>query len=131
MEIKEDMYLRYKGQITKVEKVKGCLIEFEKAIYEEADEKIWYITYNDIFSDQTTDIHYSYNIIDLIKIGDVIVVDGIKYTILQNKEHCNNILHIKTIDNKYSTIKYLFEQNKIESIVTKEQFELWSYKVEE
>lgn len=125
-ELKESMYVRSKYGIDKITKINtNCSIDEKEVVYvEKKDDSLWgfMLKIEDI-------IKTSYNIIDLIEVGDVLVVDGIKYTVLQDKEHCNNILHIKTLDDHYSTIKYLFEQNRVESILTKEQFEREAYKL--
>lgn len=76
----------------------------------------------------------SHNIIDLIEIRDVIAVDDIKYTVLQNENIFDNKLYIErnSSDNaiRKSTVKHLFNQNKIQEIVTKEQLEKISYTIE-
>ena len=64
---------------------------------------------------------HSKNIIDLIEVGDVIIgyTDVSKYEVIgKNGEY------IETLEDRYVTI------NDIKSIVTKEQFENISYKVE-
>ncbi len=119
MKIEVGMYVRTKyGLIRKLDKITKDIYSFQDRLCFKED-----------IDNFIKEAKFSYDITDLIEVGDVLVVDGIKYTVLQNKEHCNNILHIKTIDNHYSTIKYLFEQNKVESILTKEQFEREVYKI--
>lgn len=135
MEIKKGMYVRFRDLTNYIENP-STNIDKIKDTYEimsRASETLGLVLekYREPIERKDVIGEPSYDPIDLLEEGDIIVVDGIKYTILRNKEHCNNILHIKTIDNKYSTIKYLFEQNMIESVVTHEQFEQMSYKVGE
>lgn len=75
-------------------------------------------------------LNHDFNKIELIEVGDVILVDNIKYTVLQNKNIFNNKLYINR-DSRITTLECLFERNQIQSIVTKEQFKSCEYNFEE
>lgn len=104
MKLEIGMYVRdIKGRIDKIIGFKGALIEFEK------DLMGGYIDENDF-------VKASYNIIDLIEVGDY--VNGFPVI---HKE--NDILKCGLL--------VQFKENEIKSIVTKEQFEQMAYKVGE
>lgn len=133
MKLEVGMYVRFKkGKTTYIRKLLEIIHDFEtfnvyridKEYFDYEEKEYFDIVYPDEIIGKP-----SHNPIDLIEVGDILIVNGIKYTVLQDKEHCMNALHIKTIDNYYSTIKYLFEQNMVESILTKEQFEREAYKI--
>lgn len=78
---------------------------------------------------------FNFNPYKLIELGDLIVVDGIKYTVLQNEKYFDGELYIERVTQngcpRFCTLSHLICDNKIESIVTKEQFEFISYKIGE
>lgn len=77
---------------------------------------------------------FTFNPYKLIEIGDLIVVDGIKYTVLQNEKYFDGKLYIERITQdgcpRFCALSHLINENKIESILTKEQFESIKYEVE-
>lgn len=79
-------------------------------------------------------IKASYNLIDLIEVGDILLVNGIKYTVLQDKKYFENELYIERITcegiPRFTTIKHLFSDNKVEAIITHEQFDQMKYVIE-
>lgn len=80
-------------------------------------------------------LKYNRDYYKLIEAGDLIVVNGIKYTVLQNEKYFDRMLYIEKITEdgspRFTTLSYLISDNRIKTIVTKERFESISYKVEE
>lgn len=109
MKLEVGMYVRdIKGRIDKIIGFKGALIEFEK------DLMGGYIDCNDFTK-------ASYNIIDLIEVGDYVngvLVDSVPLT-----------KKINMPSGRWRIVNCTNED--IKSIVTKEQFEQMSYKVGE
>ena len=112
MKIEKGMYFRVYGQIDKVTRIvrQGSLYE-DSGIY---GTKKKYI----IGSKVIDEVPHSYNIIDLIEVGDY--VNGMP--IYQYDNH----LVINKLDGSYL---YLDELKEIKDIVTKEQFESVKYDV--
>ena len=117
MKLEEGMYVRYiptigeyTQKISKITKTKNCLLDMCYTL----DDK------EEVFSSHFDDIlGASHNIIDLIEVGDY--VNGERVT---------------QITNEYIEVCYgrdsdeFIKEKDIKSIVTKEQFESMSYKVE-
>ena len=78
-------------------------------------------------------VNCSYNIIDLIQVGDY--VNGSKVIdisiIGKDKEKWVWVEQMEDTDNKYGDDYVGYNNEQIKSIVTKEQFEQMAYKVEE
>ena len=96
--------------------------------------KIWIITSQKAISGHRKDIiKASYNIIDLIEVGDY--VNGSKVIdisiIGKDKEKWVWVEQMEDTDNKYGDDYVGYNNEQIKSIVTKEQFEQMAYKVEE
>lgn len=75
---------------------------------------------NDIELVSIGNIEASHNIIDLIEVGDYV-----------NRKHVNRIEKNYIVVNEIWTGREILKNENIKSIVTKEQFESISYKVEE
>ena len=125
MELKEGMYIRYiptlgeyTQKISKITKTKNCLLDMAYTLDNEEEP---------VFSNHFDEVlKASYNIIDLIEVGDY--VNGYKiYS--GGKKHFDYILTWDDVENYYMKIPLLSVD--IKSIVTKEQFESMSYKVGE
>lgn len=75
----------------------------------------------------------SYDLYELIEKDDVIVVDGIKYTVLKNKKYFYGNLYIERITKegcpRITSLSHLICDSKIQAIVTKEQFEREKYTI--
>lgn len=73
----------------------------------------------------------SQNIIDLIEVGDVVVVSGVKYTVVRADDMFDGKLFVEIIGKEphFTTIEHLIKSNRLHAIVTKEQFERREYKV--
>ena len=96
--------------------------------------KIWIITSQKAISGHRKDIiKASYNIIDLIEVGDY--VNGSKVIdisiIGKDKEKWVWVEQMEDTDNKYDDDYVGYNNEQIKSIVTKEQFEQMAYKVGE
>ena len=94
--------------------------------------KIWIITSQKAISGHRKDIiKASYNIIDLIEVGDY--VNGSKVIdisiIGKDKEKWVWVEQMEDTDNKYGDDYVGYNNEQIKSIVTKEQFEQMAYKV--
>lgn len=118
MKLEVGMYVRTKdGCIAKIEEVDDILIEFDNWLWQDYDLQIDFVNADDEEKIKTI-TKVSHNIIDLIEVGDY--VNGIK------------------VDDKAETLLWFYdndgdwylENNDIKSIVTKEQFESISYKVD-
>ena len=79
-----------------------------------------------IFLGETDIVKHSKNIIDLIEVGDY--VNG--YKILGIRTRNNNIEILTSTENAYNCW-FVFEEQDIKSIVTKEQFKNMEYKIKE
>lgn len=69
----------------------------------------------------------SYNIIDLIEVGDY--VNGHKISLVYNHQVYSDDYEFNSVEGEFNRIH--FENDDIKSIVTKEQFESMQYKVGE
>ena len=78
-------------------------------------------------------IKSSSNLTDLIEVGDIAVVSGVKYTIVRADDMFDGRLFIQKIGHypSFTTIKYLIEKKQLQAIVTKEMFESMEYKIGE
>lgn len=113
LELKENMYYRtYSGFINKITSIK----DFNEREY----------LLNGFYVNKDTIKKASYNIIDILEVGDY--VNGQKIINIIPIDICGN----EILDNQHIFTKdgEIFE-NKIKSIVTKEQMEQMAYKVGE
>lgn len=115
------MYVRTnKGEITKIINTKHYKNETGEYDYFVTDKEIKQSLYSDLLNSNV--IKASYNIIDLIEVGDY--VNGEKVIKIFNPKFLSlqELPYVITIKNKY-------ENQDIKSIVTKEQFENMKYEV--
>ena len=123
MEISKGMYIRFKNN--KGIQYIGKLIninEYREPCFKYVVEVNWYDDY--IFIGDEDILKASFNLIDLIKIGDY--VNG--YKVLFIDKDLGNTKNIKCIDN--SEERACFYEEDIKDIVTKEQFLNCKYVVE-
>lgn len=126
MKLEVGMYCRYKNFQNKIKiaKIKGI---------QKADEVFQYdyINFdNDDGELETNIIKASYNIIDILEVGDY--VNGMEVTRISGTRYDDNDLHCYCEHNGDENWKQVMIPAKdIKSIVTKEQFESISYKVGE
>ena len=120
MELKEGMYVRTKeGEISKIKWVTSQRWEgLEKTI-----EASFMLENNESLEYPRDNFKSSFNIIDLIEEGDY--VNGI--LVERIWERINNSIFFNTMDDE---IMFQITNKTMESIVTKEQFERESYKVD-
>lgn len=128
MDLEKGMYVRtYKGIRKIVEVVEDNNYYIDKTYINDFRQEINCITNSCIIGQP------SYNIIDLIEVGDY--VNGYKiYSIYDDDKYVNeyNLKHKKCLgkniyDEDYQ--EYLIYEEDIESIVTKEQFEAMKYEI--
>ena len=127
MQIEKNMYIRTKkGYIAKIKEIHDDYYALDKKIlslstvYSEEELEL-----NDIILKE--DIKKaSYNIIDLIEVGDY--VNGFKITRISGDFEPFVEALYRYIKNDNNII-YIFYEEDIKSIVTKEQFESMEYKV--
>lgn len=117
MELKEGMYARSKYGIDKITKTNTyCSIDGKEVVYvDRKDDSLWgsMLKIEDI-------IKASYNIIDLIEVGDIIVgKDGHKFEVYAVGSDCVYI----------NGLKEFILIDEIKAIVTKEQFKREAYKL--
>ena len=75
---------------------------------------------------------HSDNIIDLIEVGDILEINNEKYEVIYDESYEKLGILIpskKELSIRHSSLEYVFKKYKV-SIVTKEQFESMSYKLE-
>lgn len=118
MEISEGMYVRTeKGEIKKV---------FQ---YDNQEENLIWCTLNSCATLKSSIVKASYNIIDLIQIGDILLI---KDFVDEASMIFTDMYYIQN-ENQLFNIKRDLEKNKnmkISKILTKEQMESMAYEVE-
>ncbi len=120
MKLEVGMYVRTKrGQIGKIITIgkDNVAIEFNK---------MW----QDIILKENI-IKASFDIIDLIEVGDVLEINGEKYEVVYDESYEKLGILIpsrKEVSIRHSALEYVFKKYKV-AIVTKEQFEQMSYKL--
>lgn len=131
MEISKGMYIRFKDN--KGIQYIGKLIninEYREPCFKYAIEVNWYDDY--IFIGDDDILKVSFNIIDLIEVGDY--VNGNKVTKLGFDKlllHCKTIeCHQEDLSRGYEGVTFVYTNNDITDIVTKEQFNSMKYVVE-
>lgn len=76
-------------------------------------------------------IKASFNIIDLIEVGDILEINGEKYEVIYDESYEKLGILIpsrKELSIRHSALEYVFKKYEV-AIVTKEQFEQTAYKV--
>lgn len=132
MELKEGMYVRFKNNknIQYIGKIVN-INEYREPSLKYATQVSWYEDY--IFIGDSDIIgEPSFDIIDLIKVGDY--VDGNKVTKLGFDKlllHCKTIeCHQEDLSWGYEGVTFMYTNNDIKDVITKEQFEAMKYVVE-
>ena len=131
MELKEGMYVRYiptlgiyTQKISKITKVKNCLLDMAYYL-DNSEEPVFSSHFDDI-------VGASENIIDLIEVGDY--VNGLRVEKNKYGELYTSYVYyggdIGKMCEVYTTWVKEYKKDEIYSIVTKEQFESITYKVE-
>lgn len=127
MKLEVGMYCRYKNFQNKIKiaKIKGI---------QKADEvfRYDYISFdNDDGELETNIIKASYNIVDVLEVGDY--VNGHKVTRIGGTYHGrkDRAIYCDYQQNEKTKKWIMIYDDEIKSIVTKEQFEEMSYKIEE
>ena len=119
MKLEVGLYVRTKdGYICKILKLN------------EPFEDDGYLDHNDIGSASIKEeniIKTSFNLIDLIEVGDY--VNGFKITYIQEIEEPHYLKRLLYFEEPEDYVIKSFDNEDIKSIVTKEQFEQISYKV--
>ena len=116
MKLEEGMIIRYEGLINKILEIDDDYIVFDMSWFDHWADEVSSMKYDRFVNDYKPVA--SNNIIDLIEVGDYI--NGEKVTSIEK----NGWLGFRNHD------LYLSDEQEIKSIVTKEQFETVSYKVE-
>ena len=118
LEFKENMYIRTKdGIIAKVDYIDDDTMFFDKDLYRSYSDSIDFLRKDNL----ERIIKASYNIIDLIEVGDYVNGEKIDYISISKDGKKRPLIR----DNIYFFDKYI----SIKSIITKEQMEQMSYKV--
>lgn len=132
MELKEGMYVRFKNNknIQYIGKIVN-INEYREPSLKYATQVSWYEDY--IFIGDSDIIgEPSFDIIDLIKVGDY--VNGNKVTKLGFDKlllHCKTIeCHQEDLSWGYEGVTFMYTNNDIKDVITKEQFEAMKYVVE-
>ena len=76
-------------------------------------------------------IKASFNIIDLIEVGDILEINGEKYEVIYDESYEKLGILIpsrKELSIRHSALEYVFKKYEV-AIVTKEQFKQMSYKI--
>lgn len=112
------MYVRFGQVLCQIEEIEDNYISFDRDFYDHWNELTYSMNYDRFINDYKPKA--SYNIIDLIEVGDY--VNGYKVDFVQDGYVVFNHNH------PYQLNIY---PKDIKSIITKEQFESMSYKVGE
>lgn len=128
LELKENMYVRTKdGIIAKVDYIDDDTIFFDKELYKTYGDSINFLEKGNL----ERIVKASYDIIDILEVGDTITIDVI------DKNNYPTIIGINfaRIDNilELASIKDMLKNGsaKLLTIITHEQFEQMAYKVED
>lgn len=120
-ELRENVYIRTKdGIIAKVDYIDDNTIFFDKELYRIYGDSIDFLEKDDL----ERIIKASYNIIDLIEVGDYVNGHPI-YEIVEYEDDTRAI--VIGDDNK----SIIWKKQDIEDVITKEQMEQMAYKVGE
>ena len=124
LELKENMYVRTNdGIIAKVDYIDDNTIFFDKDLYRTYSDSIDFLEKDDL----ERIIKASYNIIDILEVGDIISfyedIDNYK------KQYVIGIPDLITLDNIKDKITN--DNIRLVSVLTKEQMEQMAYKVGE
>ena len=124
LELKENMYVRNcYGRIAKIEDIEDNIAYCDNWLYQRYEEFITFIDLNNE-KDINKITKVSYNIIDILEIGDY--VNG--YPIYEIVEYENDTRAIVIADDNKSII---WKKQNIKSVITHEQMEQMAYKVDE
>lgn len=131
MEIKENEFVRTDNGIFKVTKIDGLYIYLDKQYFDNQYQTMRDVTFKERI------LKHSFNIIDLIEVGDYIneykvleiedsIYENSKRILIykNNKESYERWIYIQEYDGKIHT------QDDIETILTKEQYQANCYTVE-
>jgi uncharacterized protein YuzE len=128
LELKENMYVRTKdGIIAKVDYIDDDTIFFDKELYKTYGDSINFLEKGNL----ERIVKASYDIIDILEVGDTITIDVI------DKNNYPTIIGINfaRIDNilELASIKDMLKNGsaKLLTIITHEQMEQMAYKVED
>ena len=117
LELKENMYIRTKGGI--IDKILKLNKSYVKGVSQK-DELYAY--------DIDNIVKASYNIIDLIEVGDF--VNGLKVTLINEPSMANCYKRIVYAEDRKGYLIETFTEKDIKSIVTKEAFSSVEYRME-
>lgn len=124
LELKENMYVRNcYGRIAKIEDIEDNIAYCDNWLYQRYEEFITFIDLNNE-KDINKITKVSYNIIDILEIGDY--VNG--YPIYEIVEYEDDTRAIVIADDNKSII---WKKQNIKSVITHEQMEQMAYKVGE
>ena len=124
LELKENMYVRNcYGRIAKIEDIEDNIAYCDNWLYQRYEEFITFIDLNNE-KDINKITKVSYNIIDILEIGDY--VNG--YPIYEIVEYENDTRAIVIADDNKSII---WKKQNIKSVITHEQMEQMAYKAGE
>lgn len=128
LELKENMYVRNcYGRIAKIEYIEDNIAYCDNWLYQSYEDHITFINLNDE-EDINEILKASYNIIDILEVGDII-----RYRIdkvpLETKGYLTGVIDIAD-EEMIESIKEDKNYHVLQ-ILTKEQFEEMSYKVKE
>lgn len=126
LKLRENMYIRtIDGVIAKVDYIDGETIFFDKELYRSYSDSINFLEKDNL----ERIVKASFNIIDLIEVGDILVDDSnnkLELLLIENELMVRNTGLIYD-NNYYLPIKSI----AIKSIITHEQMEQMAYKVGE
>ena len=125
LELKENMYIRTKdGIIAKVDYIDDNTIFFDKELYRIYGGSIDFLEKDNL----ERIVKASYNIIDILEVGDIIIDSIEKHEILLIDDE----LMVRNTGLIYDNNYYLpIKSITIKSVITHEQMEQMAYKVEE
>ncbi len=137
MKLEVGMYVRTKCGIAKItDIICGQDVKFDNDnIFEDNDDKTHHmydgISKNDYFFKHEILGEPSFNIIDLIKVGDILEINEEKYEVIYDESYEKLGILIpsrKELSIRHSALEYVFKKYEV-AIVTKEQFESMEYRI--
>jgi hypothetical protein len=122
MKLEIGMYVRLVNDVEDIVIINKIANVFENSILTENDGSIYQGEYT-----KENVIKASYNIIDLIEVGDF--VNGLKVTLINEPSMANCYKRIVYAEDRKGYLIETFTEKDIKSIVTHEQMEQMAYKV--
>lgn len=127
MEIKENEFVRTDNGIFEVTKIDGLYIYLDKQYFDNQYQTMRDVTFKERI------VNHSFNIIDLIEVGDIIEINKEKYEVIYDESLDKLGVLIPNRDClgiRHSALEHIFMKYEDITILTKEQYQSNCYTVE-